>query len=219
MTEAERWDYGGHHRDHDMRGEIVAGTGIVKVHDLFEPLPAFMRSADCVFVDPPWNAGLFKGFYTKAGLSRAVSFDDFVRRMFECIDEIAPKALFIEIGRQHVDDFERRMRTRYKDVFVYQGTYYHKAANAAFLVQGVMDPAVRGLRDAPPGLDEEDAIAFICQRVPFHCIGDLCMGRGFVGWYANKAGRRFVGTELNEKRLAVLVARIAQNKLKVGGAA
>ena len=39
-------------------------------------------------------------------------------------------------------------------------------------------------------------------------IGDLCMGRGLVGVNAYKNGKRFVGTELNHKRLAVLLERI-----------
>ena len=38
------------------------------------------------------------------------------------------------------------------------------------------------------------------------------MGQGLVGWYANQAGKRFVGTELNPKRLAVLVESIETNK-------
>ena len=34
------------------------------------------------------------------------------------------------------------------------------------------------------------------------------MGRGLVGVNAYKNGKRFVGTELNHKRLAVLLERI-----------
>jgi hypothetical protein len=57
-------------------------------------------------------------------------------------------------------------------------------------------------------LDEEDAIRWVCGNVSFEWIGDLCMGRGSVGYYAWKAGKKFVGTELNHKRLSVLVERI-----------
>ncbi len=38
------------------------------------------------------------------------------------------------------------------------------------------------------------------------------MGQGLVGWYANQAGKPFVGTELNSKRLAILVESIETNK-------
>jgi hypothetical protein len=34
------------------------------------------------------------------------------------------------------------------------------------------------------------------------------MGRGLVGFYAHSDGRQFVGTELNYKRLAVLIERV-----------
>lgn len=56
--------------------------------------------------------------------------------------------------------------------------------------------------------DEEDAIAWVCENEEYDCIGDLCMGRGLIGVNAYKNGKRFVGTELNHKRLAVLLERI-----------
>lgn len=62
--------------------------------------------------------------------------------------------------------------------------------------------------------DEADIIAWICQNHGYECIGDLCMGRGLVGRHAVMAGRRFVGTELNPKRLAVLIEWIAHNMLE-----
>ena len=49
--------------------------------------------------------------------------------------------------------------------------------------------------------------------MPYKIIGDLCMGRGLVGFYANKYNRPFVGIEFNKKRLAVLVHRINVGKL------
>lgn len=67
------------------------------------------------------------------------------------------------------------------------------------------------LRDYPfEGMDEEDVIAWICENVDFNCIGDLCMGRGLVGKHAFNNNKPFVGTELNKKRLAVLVDYITK---------
>lgn len=37
--------------------------------------------------------------------------------------------------------------------------------------------------------------------------------RGMVGYYSNAAGKPFVGTELNKKRLAVLMERKRTEKL------
>lgn len=39
-------------------------------------------------------------------------------------------------------------------------------------------------------------------------LGDFCMGRGLVALAAAKNGRKFFGTELNPKRLAVCVERL-----------
>ena len=45
------WEYGDYCQKYNMSGEIQIGTGIVKVHNIFDELPAFMKSADCVFCE------------------------------------------------------------------------------------------------------------------------------------------------------------------------
>ena len=55
------------------------------------------------------------------------------------------------------------------------------------------------------GMDEEDAVMKICSCMDFECIADPLMGQGLTGRSAYLSGKRFVGTELNPKRLAVLV--------------
>jgi len=46
-------------------------------------------------------------------------------------------------------------------------------------------------------------------------MGDLCMGQGLVGLAAHAAGKPFVGTELNPRRLAVLLQKLAQQGVQV----
>lgn len=58
-------------------------------------------------------------------------------------------------------------------------------------------------------MDEEDIIEWICKNEDYACIGDLCMGLGLVGLNAYRNGRKFVGTELNHKRLSVLLDSLA----------
>ena len=53
------------------------------------------------------------------------------------------------------------------------------------------------------------AIMWVCKNEEYDCMGDLCIGQGLVGVNAYKNGKRFVGTELNHKRLAVLLDRIS----------
>ena len=62
-------------------------------------------------------------------------------------------------------------------------------------------------------MDETDIIKWICENVDYDCIGDLCMGRGTVGIWSNANGKSFVGTELNENRLAVMIHKIEEVKL------
>jgi methylase of polypeptide subunit release factors len=60
-------------------------------------------------------------------------------------------------------------------------------------------------------MDEEDIITWICEHEDYSCIGDLCIGRGLVGVHATKNGKKFVGTELNHKRLSVLLENLAKS--------
>lgn len=204
----EKFDYGGHFRKYDMSGEIHVGTGIVQVHDIMEGVLPFMMSADLLFVDPPCHKGNLKSFYTKAGIPMSATYDTFNEALFGLIDRIRPKRLFIEVFRSNKEIMEREMKGRYINVSVTQSYYYHDKQKLCWIIQA---------SDAPlydiPYLDEQYVIEWICQHVHFACIGDPCMGRGLVGFYANKHGRQFVGTELNSKRLAVLIERINKNKL------
>ena len=179
------------------------------VSDLYDRLPDFMTAADCVFVDPPYNAALENGFRTKAGLTRNPhGFGRFLDTLFARIDAIAPQICFVEIGRQHPGEIRRRLDARFATVETYPATYYKRSP--CFVVRGGAEPSAVEYA----ALDEADIIARICQREPFTMIADLCIGRGAVGIAAYKARRPFCGVELNPARLAVLANRIHQ----LGGA-
>ena len=92
-----KFEYRGFYQKYDMTNEINIGTGIVKVHDIFDELPNFMLKADCLFIDPPCNEGNLKSFYTKADLEKRESIVKFNKRLFDLIDKINPKHLFIEV--------------------------------------------------------------------------------------------------------------------------
>jgi len=202
------WEYGGIYKNYDMIGEIYIGTGIVKVHDIFDPLPDFMLQADCLFIDPPWNLGNLNSFYTKADrIDYQKSFEAFYIRLFQCIGEIRPRNLYVEIGKQYLADFIIETRKIFKNVTFYNSNYYHKKDNKCYIVYGTNKRIQKSNLDY---MDEEDIIKWICINEDYECIGDLCMGRGLVGIHAYKVGKPFVGTELNPKRLAVLIERISE---------
>lgn len=206
------WEYGELYKKFDMSGIIEVGGGKLKVHDIFEPLPEFMKEADCIFCDPPCSLGNINSFYTKADrVDWQMSFMPFAERLFECIDEINPKILFLEIFKSNYDLFLAEVKSRYKYVKILNSTYYHNQKNKCWVFAASNEPLPK-IVETFEGLDEENIVEKICQNIPFNCIGDLCMGMGVVGWNAFKNGKKFVGTELNKKRLAVLVDKIKQTK-------
>lgn len=206
-----KWTYGNSWERFPIEtGEIwEAGTGLVTVHNIFDPLPGFMFSCDTLFIDPPWNLGNLNSFYTKAGRTDHVKdFEKFYRRLFLCITEIRPKTVYIEIGNQNVDVFKGILMGMYLFIERWNVAYYKK--HPCFILRGGMQQ-YNG-KDLT-GMDEADCIREIAAHEEYSVIGDLCMGRGLVGYHAFNAGRSFRGTELNKRRLAVLLDNIA----KAGG--
>lgn len=215
------WNYGDAYLRHPIgpgQAAVFDDGSMVKVHNIFDPLPEFMRQADLIFVDPPWNLGNLNTFYTKADRTDyQSSFTKFYKRLFECIAEIGPKMCYVEVGKEYLAEFILEMKRLYPAVTFYNSTYYHKKDNLCYVIRG----ASKRKKLPLDGMDEENIIAEICENKDYSCIGDLCMGRGLVGIHASASGRRFVGTELNHKRLSVLLEKLAQSgrtyKLENGG--
>ncbi len=207
-----KWEYGRAYERYPIppEGWKFDDGSTVKVHNIFDPLPAFMKKADLLFIDPPWNLGNLNTFYTKAGRTDYQdSFEKFYKRLFECIREIDPHTCYVEIGKQYLAEFIMEMKSIFRHVTFYNSMYYRKKENMCYVVCGSKK---RKRKQPLDYLDEEDIIKWICENENYDIVGDLCMGRGLVGWYAYQAGKEFVGTELNEKRLSVLVERIEAAK-------
>lgn len=206
------WDYGGFVDKYDMTGEIHIGTGIVQVHDIFNPLPEFMRRADVIFSDPPYNRSALNGYYTKAGLTKKPeSFDAFFYRFIECVDIISPKLLCLEVGLAQTEMYTREFSKLYKNFLSVSSWYYgnkSQKCNILFFSNDELPESIVNM----PEMDEEKVIDYLCKNLSYSCIGDLCMGKGLVGYYSNKYGKPFVGTELNPKRLAVCCERVTKNE-------
>lgn len=206
-----KFEYRGYYQKYDMSGEIKIGTGIVKVHDIFDPIPEFMKQADCIFVDPPCSEGNLKSFYTKADLEKRNNIDKFTERLFEVIDEINPKNIFIETFKKNNEAVWHSLLDRLYVINEFESYYYNNSKNKCYILHASREDNNFEI----PLMDEEKVIEYICKNFEFNCIGDLCMGKGLVGFYANKYRKKFVGTELNKKRLACLLEHINQNKIIV----
>ena len=134
-----KWNYGDAYLRHPIeRGKAVFTDGsCLMVNNIFSPLPDFMRQADLLFVDPPWNKGNMTSFYTKADMMPpAETYEDFYARLFACIKEISPDVCYLEIGKEHLADFVVEMRKLYKKVTFYNSSYYHKRDNRCYVVRG-----------------------------------------------------------------------------------
>jgi hypothetical protein len=205
------WNYGDAYLRHPLDADEVAvfdDGSMVKVHNIFDPLPAFMRQADIAFIDPPWNLGNLNTFYTKAErVDYQDSFERFYRRLFESVGEMAPKTCYVEVGKEYLAEFVLEMKQLYRFVTFYNSTYYHKKDHLCYVIRG----AAKRKKLPLDGMDEEDIIAWVCANEDYDCIGDLCIGRGLVGIHAARNGKRFVGTELNHKRLSVLLERLTKD--------
>lgn len=203
------WEYGKAYERFPCRGGTVCleDGSRLRVHDIFDPLPAFMRRADLIFTDSPWNTGNLRSFYTKAEQLTDRDFPAFMARLFDCIREIRPKVCYLEIGKEYLADYIMEMRKIYRYVTFYNSGYYHRKGAYCYIVRG----SDRAKKPRLDGMDEEDAINWICANEDYTCAGDLCMGRGLVGLAAASAGKPFVGTELNHKRLSVLLERLGRS--------
>ena len=207
MSAAKAWDYGGASRRIDMRGEIILpNDSRVQVCDWKTGImPSFMRDADTLFVDPPWNNGNRNSFQTKADLPPVDDdFFQFTAALFSRIEQIFPSHLFLEMGKENLDIYLQGCKKLYRHVTFYNSIYYKKQSNKCYVIHATNDFKTRRykeLEDMPQSL----IVRWLCEHHRFDCIGDLCMGRGLVGREAYRVGKSFVGTELNPKRLAVLV--------------
>jgi hypothetical protein len=200
-----KWEYGGVYHQYNMQDVIdLPNNSKLKVCDLTKEMPDFMLQADTLFIDPPCSLGNLKTFHTKADRKLEYTFDAFTKALFERIEQINPKHLFIEVFKSNKDAFLEIVKAKYKSVSVYESFYYNKKQNKCFILHATNETENQ-YYEALQNIDEEKAIKWICENHKFDCIGDLCMGRGLVGKYAYLNKKSFAGTELNPKRLAVLV--------------
>lgn len=202
-----KYRYGNAWEEHPIRpGEVwgLPDGSRLAVHNLFAPLPAFMLKADLVFIDPPWNQGNLTAFYTKAERDDYPSWDDFQQAVIQRMEDISPAVAYIEMGNRFADHWQRELSLRWPVVQRWPVVYYRK--HPTTLLRAASTPIAYDFT----GMDEAKAISLIAQIEQYTIMGDMCMGQGLVGLAAYKAGKPFVGTELNPRRLAVLIQKLVR---------
>ena len=201
------WNYGNAHKRVEFKNNrLDFEEGSLFVHDIMNELPKEMFAADLIFVDPPWNLGNLNTFYTKADLPHTHrDYLVFHSRLLDCIFEIKPKIVYFEIGKENLAKTIMELKKNYRTVTFYNSKYYNKAENICYIVCATN---ARHKKRPLDYMDEEKVIEWVMANESYECAGDLCMGLGLVAVNALKNGKRFVGTELNHKRLAVCVERL-----------
>lgn len=212
MSSGSKWKYGDSWERYPItEGEIWshAPTGSrIAVADIRDPLPPFMYQADMIYTDPPWSKGNANSFVTKAGLDSYVdSFDEFMDTLFGQIGKIRPNVCYLEVGKQHRQDFKDRLAEQFPTLQEWQITYYRK--HPCYLLRAAT--ALAPMIEADfTGLDDEVTPTWAIGIEHPTCVADLCTGRGLTLLAAHQCGARFVGTELNRRRLAVAIDRAAK---------
>jgi len=203
-----KWKYGNAWEHFPMEEGEVWSVGKlnskVAVHNIFNDLPSFMNDADMLFIDPPWNKGNVNSFYTKAGRNDHIEdFSIFEEVLFQRLREISPNICYLEVGFQAVDKWCGLLSELYQTVQRWEVTYYKR--NKCFILRGCNDNA---LDFNYTGMDEEKVYYKSAEIENCLTIGDFCMGLGLAGLAASKANKRFVGVELNKRRLANLLQKL-----------
>lgn len=181
-------------------GDLQAGAA-----DVF--LAALGELPKLCYTDPPWNAGLARGFRTKAGVSDGpVNFPALLDAVMlaACVTD---GPIFIEGS-----NFERQMNidraeaAGLKLVHSWPITYFHKAKNQGTLFEFSWSGSPRCTdRSTFSGMDDDDtpgkAIRLCLAKGEL--VIDYCTGRGGTCRAAAGIGRRFAGLELHPRRMAV----------------
>jgi hypothetical protein len=180
-------------------GDLELGAGL-DLADRYGP-------ADLAYADPPWTPSLATGFRTKAGLPRQVDFGRLLLAVVEAIDRSGAPVAYIEMGRDYVDRLADILAERGREVDRYAITYYGR--HPAWLLR-----ASTTLDDPPrmPGvLDDADTPAWAIEAEGRPAlVFDPCIGRGLTAIAAARAGVRVLGLDLNPRRLAVAIDRLAR---------
>ena len=73
-----KWEYGGYYKKYNMANIIkMPNNSKVKICDLTNKLPSFMKKADILFIDPPCNNGNLKSYYTKSDMVCNINYKSF----------------------------------------------------------------------------------------------------------------------------------------------
>lgn len=161
---------------------------------------------DMAFTDPPWNAGNARSFRTKAGDGRPVDFGGLIGKVMSVLVK-SEGLVWIEMGKQSRTLVGDMLTERGAAFQVFDMKYYNRHPCLLFRARFHGEKELTGFKQ---GLDETPitVAAIEADSKKGGTILDPCMGRGLIPEEALRRGRKFVGSELNARRMSVTLAKL-----------
>jgi len=165
---------------------------------------------DYAYVDPPWNQGNISSFYTKAGMEDRPEFWNFIDHLISVLKNVRYDC-FIEMGDEHIEAFKTSIEQSGGRVINDWRIYYYKTRPCR-LVQATWNESKVLLEDSEiVDQDDEKTPMIVLSKLPEpSVILDACTGLGLTATTAHELGHRFVGVELNPRRLAHAVKGVSK---------
>jgi len=182
------------------KGDIwTLGESRISVCDITEYFPRYMLDADMIYCDPPWDLSKVNFFNIKSGRECMNKFDEFFIPLFTHIEKIGAKVCYLETGNKNLRLFVEQLSRIYPIVQVWDILYYKK--NPCHLVRGGYSVSEYDFS----GMDDEVTPWKTIEYENPYKVADFCTGRGLTALAALMNGKVFLGTELNKRKLAILI--------------
>lgn len=156
---------------------------------------------DVIYCDPPWTQALHSGFYTKAGLKGQ---GGVIHQTIGRIAELSKRAklgMFLEGSIKDTAVLDAAKAIIGEPRHTWQTTYYSKLPAVLYYF------GESNLAKDFSGMDDEHTPAEALGLFNGVRVFDPCTGRGLTSRSAYQTGNKFVGTELNPRRLAIAIKR------------
>ncbi len=187
-------------------GPHVLACGDLYSGDALARAMSFSGPANCLYVDPPWGAGVEKSYRTKSGLPPGpfVNYHKLIQIIYGIIKMVSGPAA-VECGKKQIEMFRfAAIRAAVPETSFAQISYGNKKLPAfLFGYNGAQISHCVGVDDnLTPHL-------FLRSFPAAAVVLDPCAGRGATAVAAANLGVSFVGSELNPARASVTLRKLA----------
>lgn len=167
---------------------------------------------DLSYTDPPYNVSAAKSFYTKAGYTDDhFSFDLLLERVIS-LGHLSNGKAFIESGISQLNRVHKIFDRLSIPIDHVHEIFYSKK-NPAYLIEysGSRYKIFTDISDELHNKDDEETPKICIQNLSSsgERVADFCAGRGLTPFEAAKLGRKTFSVELNKRRSANILAKLA----------